>query len=150
MKVVFYNPLDEIATVQKNFNRLVDEVLEPGRYSRFPVAELLNNADNLVLKLELPGINVNDLDVQVTEDSVSVTGERKSETATEDSENVQSNVQSNFKSEFYYGKFHRVIPLPARVQNQNVTAEYKDGILNLTLPKADNNKPVKVSVINPV
>jgi HSP20 family protein len=145
MKVVFYNPLDEIATVQKNFNRLVDEVLEPGRYSRFPAAELQDNADNLVLKLELPGINVNDLDVQVTEDSVSVTGERKSENTTEDS----ANLQSNFKSEFYYGKFHRVIPLPARVQNQNVIAEYKDGILNLTLPKADNNKAVKVSVINP-
>ncbi|BAY82656.1 heat shock protein Hsp20 [Calothrix parasitica NIES-267] len=53
-----------------------------------------------------------------------------------------------FKSEFHYGKFHRVIPLPARVQNTNVTADYKDGILNLTLPKteAEKHKVVKVSL----
>lgn len=140
MRVVFYNPLDEITNVQKNLNRLVDEVLEPGRYSRFPVAELYDNTDNVVVKIELPGINPNELDVEVTEDSVSITGERKSDITPEDGANV--------KSEFYYGKFHRVIPLPARVQNHNVAAQYKDGILNLTLPKADNNRAVKVAVTN--
>ena len=52
------------------------------------------------------------------------------------------------RTEFRYGKFHRVIPLPVRVDNNNVTAEYKDGILNLTLPKAEEekNKVVKVSI----
>ena len=52
------------------------------------------------------------------------------------------------KSEFYYGKFQRVIPLSARVQNTNVTADYKNGILNLTLPKSERekNKVVKVNL----
>ena len=52
------------------------------------------------------------------------------------------------KSEFHYGKFQRVIPLPARIQNTQVQAEYKDGILNLTLPKSEEekNKVVKVNL----
>ena len=89
--------------------------------------------------MELPGIEAKDLDIQVTEKAVSITAERKSEF---------NNEESSIKSEFHYGKFHRVIPLPARVQNTNVSADYKDGILNLTLPKteAEKHKVVKVSL----
>lgn len=81
-----------------------------------------------------------DLDVQVTQNAVSISGERKSEAKKQDN--------GVTRSEFHYGKFHRVIPLPARVQNTNVTAEYKDGILNLTLPKTEQekNKVVKVNL----
>jgi HSP20 family protein len=81
-----------------------------------------------------------DLDVQVTENTVAIRGERKSETKSED--------KGVTRSEFHYGKFQRIIPLPARVQNTNVKAEYKDGILTLTLPKteAEKNKVVKVNL----
>ena len=80
------------------------------------------------------------MDVQVTENAVSISGERKSETKTEK--------DGAIRSEFHYGKFQRVIPLPSKIQNTNVTAEYKDGILNLTLPKteAEKNKVVKVNL----
>ncbi len=96
--------------------------------------------DAIHLKLELPGIEAKDLDVQVTENAVSIKGERKSETKTEE--------KGMTRSEFHYGKFQRVIPLPTRIQNTNVTAEYKDGILNLTLPKSEEekNKVVKVNL----
>ena len=55
------------------------------------------------------------------------------------------------RTEFHYGKFQLVIPLPVKVQNTNVTAEYKDGILNLTLPKKEEekNKVVKVNLEQP-
>jgi HSP20 family protein len=81
-----------------------------------------------------------DLDIQVTMDRVAISGERKSETKTEE--------HGVTRSEFHYGKFSRVIPLPARIQNTNVTADYKDGILNLTLPKAEEekNKVVKIDL----
>ncbi len=70
-----------------------------------------------------------------------IAGERKSETKTEENGRTQT--------EFRYGKFSRVIPLPVKIQNTNVTAEYKDGILNLTLPKAEEekNKVVKVNLL---
>lgn len=56
---------------------------------------------------------------------------------------------NRFRTEFRYGKFSRVIPLPVKIQNTKVTAEYKDGILNLTLPFAEEekNKVVKVNLL---
>jgi HSP20 family protein len=80
------------------------------------------------------------IDVQVTPSAVSIKGERKSETKTEEN--------GKTRTEFHYGKFERVIPLPAKIQNTNVKAEYKDGILNLTLPKKEEekNKVVKVNL----
>jgi HSP20 family protein len=82
-----------------------------------------------------------DLDVQVMADRVAIAGERRSETKTEEN--------GRTRSEFRYGKFSRVIPLPVRIQNTNVTADYKDGILNLTLPKSEEekNKVVKVNLL---
>ena len=66
--------------------------------------------------------------------------ERKSENKSEEN--------GRTRSEFRYGQFKRVIPLPARIQNTNVTADYKDGILKLTLPKSEEerNKVVKVNL----
>jgi HSP20 family protein len=92
------------------------------------------------LKLEVPGIEAKDLDISVTQNAVSISGERKEETTTEEN--------GVTKSEFHYGKFQRVIPLPARIQNTQVQAEYKDGILNLMLPKAEEekNKVIKVNL----
>ena len=85
-------------------------------------------------------MSAKDLDIQVMVDKVAIVGERKAETNT--SEN------GNTRSEFRYGKFQRVIPLPVRIENTNVTADYKDGILHLNLPKSheERNKVVKVSI----
>ncbi len=93
--------------------------------------------------MEVPGIEAAYLDIQVTENAVSISGDRKSETKTED--------KGMTLTEFHYGKFQRVIPLPVKIQNTNVTAEYKDGILNLTLPKKEEekNKVVKVNLEQP-
>ncbi len=144
MTLVRLNPWQEFNAMQRQFNRLFDEVVPAKEldrsFIRVPAAELQETSDAIHLKLEIPGIEAKDLDVKVTENAVSVSGERKSETKTED--------KGVTKSEFHYGKFRRVIPLPARIQNTNVTAEYKDGILNLTLPKteAEKNKVVKVNL----
>jgi HSP20 family protein len=109
-------------------------------FLRVPAAEIEETKDAIHLKLEVPGMEAKDIDVQVTENAVLISGERKSETKTEE--------KGITRSEFQYGKFRRVIPLSARIQNTNVTAEYKDGILNLTLPKteAEKNKVVKVNL----
>lgn len=130
---------------QRQINRLFEDTKVPSAFFeksfvKVPAAELQETEDAIQLKLELPGIEAKDLDVQVTENAVYVSGERKSENKTED--------KGYTRTEFHYGKFQRVIPLPANIQNTNVTAEYKDGILNLTLPKtqAEKNKVVKVNL----
>ncbi|MBD2679312.1 MULTISPECIES: Hsp20/alpha crystallin family protein [Nostoc] len=145
MAIVRWNPWREIDTLQRQINNLFEDTRVPSGlldrdFIKVPAAELQETDDAIYLKLELPGIEAKDLDIQVTEDAVHISGERKSETKTEE--------KGTTKTEFYYGKFHRVIPLSARIQNTNVTADYKDGILHLTLPKTEQekNKVVKVNL----
>ncbi|MGB5633865.1 MAG: Hsp20/alpha crystallin family protein [Waterburya sp.] len=147
MALVRYNPWQEMNSLQRQLNRLFDDALTPanwddfGNFSKIPAAELTEKDDALYLKLEVPGMEAKDLDIQVMADRVAISGERKSETKSEEN--------GRTRSEFRYGKFQRVIPLPARIQNTNVTADYKDGILNLTLPKSEEekNKVVKVNLL---
>lgn len=146
MAVVRWNPWQEIDTLHRQFDRLFSDTLAPTigndwkTFGRMPAAELSETEDAVQLKLEVPGVDARDLDVQVTEDMVSIKGERKSETRSED--------KGMSRSEFYYGSFQRVIPLPARIQNTQVQAEYKNGILHLTMPKTqdERNKVVKVEL----
>jgi HSP20 family protein len=144
MRLVPYSPFREIETMQRQMNRLFDNLVgftEDGYNTSFiPAAEIEETEQVLHLKLEVPGLEPKDLNVEVTADAVSISGERKSETRTEENGMV--------RSEFRYGKFQRVIPLPTRIQNNNVQAEYKDGILHLTLPKTEEekNKVVKVTI----
>jgi HSP20 family protein len=139
MVLVRYNPWQELNALQRQIDRVFEDF--PASISaKIPAAELHETEEAIYLKLELPGIEAKDLDIEVTNNAVKVVAERKSETKTEDN--------GKTRSEFYYGKFQRVIPLSARIQNTDVKAEYKDGILNLTLPKteAEKNKVVKVNL----
>lgn len=145
MALVRWEPFREIDTLQRQMNRLFDELMPTSReagngFTFAPPAEMEETADAINLKLEIPGMDAKDLDVQVSADAVSITGERKSETKTEE--------KGMTRTEFRYGKFQRVLSLPTRVQNNNVQAEYKDGILRLTLLKAEEekNKVVKVNL----
>ncbi|MGF1491327.1 MAG: Hsp20/alpha crystallin family protein [Microcoleaceae cyanobacterium] len=145
MSLIRWEPFREIDSLQREMNRLFDGALSAGSSrdssSAFmPLAEVHETSEAVLLKLEVPGMEAKDLDIQVTADAVAIGGDRKSETKTEE--------QGMTRTEFRYGSFRRVIPLPARIQNTNVQAEYKDGILHLTLPKAEEekNKVVKVSL----
>ncbi|BAZ14079.1 heat shock protein Hsp20 [Calothrix sp. NIES-4071] len=132
------NPWNEFNAITNQLDSLFAELQAPT--FRTPAAELHETDEAVHLKLELPGVEAKDVDIEVTENAVKVVAERKTETSTEEN--------GRTRSEFYYGKFQRVIPLRARIQNTAVTAEFKDGILNLTLPKseAEKNKVVKVNL----
>ncbi|MEO1430016.1 MAG: Hsp20/alpha crystallin family protein [Cyanobacteria bacterium J06632_19] len=134
MAIIRYNPWAEMSALQNQLNRAFDDIQTPT--FKTPAAELTETEDALHLRLELPGIEAKDVDIEVTANAVKVIAERKNEH------------KQDIRSEFYYGKYQRLIPLKARIQNTNVTAEYKDGILNLTLPKAEEekNKVVKVNL----
>lgn len=146
MALTRWEPFREIDTLQRQMNRLFEDFSTPtsrlgnGGLAFAPAAELSETDDAVHLKLEVPGMDAKDLNIEVTAEAVSISGERKSEKKTDE--------DGITRSEFRYGKFQRVIPLPARIQNTDVKAEYKDGILNLTLPKAEEekNKVVRVNL----
>lgn len=133
-----YNPWQEMNAMTRQLDSLFAELQAPA--FKTPAAELHETDEAVHLKLELPGVEAKDVDIEVTENAVKIVAERKTETKTDDN--------GITRSEFHYGKFQRVIPLRARIQNTAVTAEYKDGILNLTLPKSETekNKVVKVNL----
>ncbi len=137
MTLVRWAPFQDIESLHRDMNRFFD-TLAPTSKQGFedlafiPAAELTETPEAFHLKLELPGLEAKDLDIQVTAKSVSINGDRK--TQTETTENGVT------RSEFRYGRFHRIVPLNARVVNEQTQAEYKDGILTLTLPKAEGEK----------
>lgn len=145
MALLRWEPFREANTLQREMNRFFD-TLSPLRddslelRSFIPAAEMNETDEALDLKVELPGLNAEDIDIQVAADSVSISGDRKSESKTEEN--------GVTRSEFHYGSFRRVIPLSTRVDNANVSAEYDNGILKLHMPKApeERNKVVKVSI----
>ncbi|HEY9651998.1 MAG TPA: Hsp20/alpha crystallin family protein, partial [Coleofasciculaceae cyanobacterium] len=137
MALIRWEPFREIDSLQREMNRLFDSLStsdngDLNTVAFVPPAEIQETATTIELKIEVPGLDAKDLDVRVTEQAVAISGERQSER--------QSEGNGMTRSEFRYGKFQRVIPLPTRVQNTQVKADYKNGILNLSLPKAEEEK----------
>jgi HSP20 family protein len=103
-----------------------------------PALDVYEDKDQFVVKAELPGMKKEDIDVSLHKGSLTISGERKSE-----SEGTEGGV---YRSERYFGRFQRTLDLPASVEMDKVAAEYRDGILSLTLPKAEEAKPKQISV----
>jgi HSP20 family protein len=134
--------------MRRQFDQLFADMIQPtdqqAQPTWRPAIELQNEGDNVVVRAQLPGMEAKDLNVEVTKEAVLITGERRHEQKTEDN--------GMFKSEFRYGQFRRVVPLPVAVQNDKVQAEYKDGVLTLTLPKVEEvrNRVVKVNLVDQI
>lgn len=147
MALVHWQPFREIESLQREMNRLFEQMMVPGESDRadiisgssfIPAAEMHETADQITLKMEVPGIEAKDLDIKVTGEAVAIAGERKSET--------KSDEKGMRRSEFRYGRFQRIIPLPTRIQNDKVQAEFKNGVLCLVLPKAEEEKNKVVTI----
>jgi HSP20 family protein len=148
MSLIRWQPWQEVETLSRQLDQLFADftpvsraaspVANPVSKTWTPAIELQATDAEFVLRAELPGIDAKDLDIQVTREGVSISGEYRSETKNEDGK--------FFRSEFRYGSFRRVVPLPVAIQNDQVKADFTDGILTLTLPKVVNDRPQVVKV----
>ncbi|MEA5571126.1 Hsp20/alpha crystallin family protein [Calothrix sp. UHCC 0171] len=148
MSLIPWEPLKELNTLRQQMNRLFDEIIHPEqthgifpkleKLSWHPAIELKEADKDIIVKVQVPGIDAKDLDIQVSENAVAVTGEYQEE-KTSDSKGF-------YRSEFSYGKFQRIIPLPVNVKHEEVKAEVKDGVVTLTLPKAEISQRHAVKV----
>ena len=103
-----------------------------------PAFDVYEEKDNFVVKAELPGMKKEDINVSLHDGDLIISGERKSETKSEGTE--------IYRAERFFGKFQRSVSLPASVAAAKVSAEYKDGVLTVTLPKAEEAKPKQIEV----
>jgi len=102
-----------------------------------PALDLYQNNDNLIAVVELAGMRKEDIEISLHDGMLAISGERKSGTPEGDKAE---------RTERYTGKFRRSITLPSRVDANKVSATYKDGILTITLPKAEEAKPKQIQV----
>jgi len=103
-----------------------------------PALDVYEDKDQFVVKAELPGMKRDDIEVSLHDGSLTISGERKSE-----QESKESGV---YRSERYFGRFQRTLDLPTGVADDKVKAEYRDGILSITLPKVEEAKPKHITV----
>jgi HSP20 family protein len=103
-----------------------------------PALDVYEDKDNFVVKAELPGMKKEDIEVSLHDGSLSISGERKTESKREDSE--------VYRAERFFGRFQRTVSLPATVAADKVKAAYTDGVLTITLPKTEEAKPRKIDV----
>jgi HSP20 family protein len=103
-----------------------------------PAFDVYENQDNFTVVAELPGVKKEDLAISLHEGRLSISGERKRE---EKSENTEV-----YRSERVFGRFQRTFTLPTAVTADKVTAKFTDGVLTVTLPKAEEAKPKQIDV----
>ncbi|HEC79295.1 MAG TPA: Hsp20/alpha crystallin family protein [candidate division WOR-3 bacterium] len=103
-----------------------------------PVIDIEEDNENYIVKAELPGMKKEDIKVTVRDNVLSISGERKQEKETKD--------KTFHRIERSYGKFSRTISLPSTVDSNKIKATYKDGVLNITLPKLEEEKPRQIDV----
>jgi HSP20 family protein len=134
---------DPLQTLQTEINRLFDtpwwtESVQGFHGGWTPAVDLYEDRDSFTVKVELPGMKREDIEVSVHDGSVTISGERKYESNEEQSEAS--------RSERYFGRFQRTLALAKPVEVNKASAAYKDGILTLTLPKAEEAKPKRIQV----
>jgi HSP20 family protein len=103
-----------------------------------PPIDVFEKGDNFEVKVELPGMKQEAVDVSVSDDTLTIKGERRPESSVKE--------EDYYRSEIAYGNFYRSIALPSSVDTRNIEAVYDDGILRVTLQRAAGAKPKKVNV----
>ena len=146
MNLVRWNPWRDVATVQNSVNRLFDDSFfrtfdgedDVQMRSWHPVVDLFEKDDNYVVKAELPGLNKEDITIDIEDRILTLKGERKYENEVKE--------DNYYRRERSYGKFQRAFRLPADVDPDNVKAEFKDGVLKIEVPKPEEQKPKQVTI----
>jgi len=119
-------------------NRLLDGYDRGTAVSRFPALNMWGDADRAVVTAELPGLEIEDLDLNVVNNQLTIKGERKGDKPAEDA--------VCHRCERDAGKFVRTVRLPFAVENNHVAATYENGVLTVVLPRQEATKPKRIEI----
>jgi HSP20 family protein len=120
------------------FETALTSFADPAASSRFPV-DLFEDKDHIFVRAELPGVNRDDINVEMVEDYLTITASRKTKPADAAKENGAVTADPSFS-------FSRSVSIPDEVQADKVSASYENGLLTVTLPKREEAKPRKITV----
>jgi len=147
--IVRFDPFEDMARLQREVNRLFETSERGNGLVRgnaehasarvwAPAVDIAEDQNEIVVKAELPGLKQEDIDIELTGDTLTIKGERRFD----DTERKDNYV----RIERAYGTFQRSFTIGVPVQNEAVSASYKDGVLEVHLPKSEATKPKKVTV----
>src|SRR5512133_3791332 len=145
MTMARYDPFRDLRSLQDEVNRLFtgnvgrtfdDEGIARGSWH--PSVDIYENKDQLVLEAELPGMNREDFDLSIENNIITLRGERRFEKK-EDTDNYH-------RVERAYGSFTRSFTLPNSITGEGVTADYRNGVLRVTIPKREETKARRIEV----
>ena len=145
MNTTRYNPFQPVRSLQDEINRLFSTNLGPqwedqgiGRGVWNPHVDIYENKDQISLEVELPGMTKEDIHLTFENNVLTLSGERRFEKKDEE--------QSYHRVERLYGTFTRSFTLPNTVSGEGITAEYRDGVLRLSLPKKEEVKARRIEI----
>ena len=137
----FRSPLDELHRLRQQMEQLYDGTsapYQPASAGVFPLINLTEDKDKYYIRAELPGVKGDELDIQVTENNLAISGERKIAAEEEGAR--------YHRREREAGTFSRIIGLPGDINSDNVDAKLENGILTVVVSKAEAAKPKQISV----
>ncbi len=146
MALIRWDPFREIAALQERMNRLFSDIRTKSPFreeeivqgSWIPAVDIYETNEAIVLNAELPGVTPEDISVEVKDNTLTLKGEKKF--AREVKEENYHRVERS------YGTFQRAFTLPGTVAQEKVKAQFKDGVLKITLPKVEEAKPKQIKV----
>lgn len=139
--LVRWDPFKELLSLRDEFDRIFKEYfIRPENVDEgwFPMADMKEDSENVVVNVEVPGIKKEDIKVTIRGNQLVVTGERKFEKEKKD--------ETYHRIERSYGKFQRIITIPVEVDQSKIKATYENGILSITLPKTEKEKPKEIEI----
>ena len=140
--IVRWDPFAEMVSLRDVMDRLVDDAFVRPTSGlgmlRSPAVDMIENEDEFVVKASLPGVRSDDINISVTGDALTIRGEMKSEREEEKDNYIFRERRS--------GSFSRSLALPTSVIAEKAKAEFENGILTLSLPKAEEVKPKTITV----
>lgn len=125
-------------SLQREMDRLFDDFFRRGGLMREWPVDVVETEDTVVVKAELPGMEPKDVDISVSGHTLTIKGERKAE--------KEEKGKTFYRMERCYGSFSRTIELPASVEADKAKADYKNGVLEITLPKTEQVKAKKIPI----
>lgn len=142
MKLVRWDPFQELVNINNRLSRTLGEAYPNATEDSFgawaPPVDIFEKNDHLVIRAEIPGVKREDMDVRIENGVLTLHGERKHESEVKE--------ENSYRMERVYGTFTRSFSLPTTVDAGKIAATYKDGILEVTVPKAETAKPKKVEI----
>lgn len=135
---------EDLENFQREMNRLFDvglhRPLKTGNGGTLwtPAIDIVDEKDQIRVKADLPGMKKDEIEINLEHDTLTIRGEKKEEREIKEKDYI--------RSERYYGAFHRSFALPASVDSSKVAATYKDGVLEIILPKEEGAKPKQIKV----